>query len=279
MTLLPIGRFSKMTRLSVKALRLYDDNGLLLPAFVDPSSGYRYYDASQANRAEAVRILRSVDMPLDEIRTILESDDPELVHQRLVIHRERLATQLAAQQRMLAYLESLIQRNEGVMPYEIQTDEQATQLVAATKVRTSLGRISTDIQAGFSTLWHGVTSAGLSMIGPPLLVYHDEIDKETEGYIEICVPVDREITEESSVYTRELEGGTMATTIHRGPYEEIAPAYHTLSGWIEGHGHEIGGPPREVYLNDPRTVQPAELLTRVEFPICSEAASSTATQA
>jgi effector-binding domain-containing protein len=63
----------------------------------------------------------------------------------------------------------------------------------------------------------------------------------------------------------------MATTVHHGPYEEIAPAYHTLIGWISEHGHEIAGPPREIYLNDPQTVAPAEILTRVEFPICSEA--------
>ena len=82
MNLVPIGRFSKMTRLSVKALRLYDEIGLLNPARVDPSSGYRYYELGQANRAEAVRILRSVDMPLDEIRAVLDEDDPELVHEQ-----------------------------------------------------------------------------------------------------------------------------------------------------------------------------------------------------
>jgi DNA-binding transcriptional MerR regulator len=62
--LLPIGRFAKATRLSVKALRHYDELGLLRPAFVDPSSGYRYYRPAQANQAEAIRILRSVEMPL-----------------------------------------------------------------------------------------------------------------------------------------------------------------------------------------------------------------------
>ena len=65
--LVPIGRFSRMTRLSIKALRLYDGLGLLTPAWVDPSSSYRYYRLGQANRAEAIRVLRQVDMPLEEI--------------------------------------------------------------------------------------------------------------------------------------------------------------------------------------------------------------------
>ncbi|MGD2103445.1 MAG: GyrI-like domain-containing protein, partial [Acidimicrobiia bacterium] len=75
----------------------------------------------------------------------------------------------------------------------------------------------------------------------------------------------------SDVYTRELEGGSMASTIHHGPYQEIAPAYHTVTGWISEHGHEIAGPPREIYLNDPQTVPEEELLTRVEFPIHTDA--------
>lgn len=62
----------------------------------------------------------------------------------------------------------------------------------------------------------------------------------------------------------------MATTVHSGRYEEIAPAYHTLTGWISEHGYEIAGPPREIYLNDPQTTSPGDLLTRVEFPICTE---------
>jgi DNA-binding transcriptional MerR regulator len=76
--LLPIGRFSKMTRLSVKALRHYDELGLLAPAVVDPFSGYRYYTYSQANRAEAIRILRGLDVPLEDVRELLASEDPEI---------------------------------------------------------------------------------------------------------------------------------------------------------------------------------------------------------
>lgn len=268
--LVPIGRFSKMTRLSVKALRLYDENGLLPPAYVDPSSGYRYYDLGQANRAEAVRILRSVDMPLDEIQVLLETDDPDLVHKQLVAHRERLAEQLAAQERTLAYLEALIQRKEGIMPYDVQITEAAPQLVAATTVHTSLSRIGDDIGAGFGSLMMALGREGLAPSGAPLIVYPDVIDEETDGDLEICVPVSAPISGDGDVYSRELEGGSMATTLHHGPYNQIGPAYHTLTGWISEHGHDIAGPPRETYLNDPQMVSPEELLTRVEFPICSE---------
>lgn len=271
MDMVPIGRFSKMTRLSVKALRLYDEKGLLRPAHIDARSGYRYYSLLQASQAEAIRALRSVDMPLDDIAQILQTDDPELIHKQLVAHRERLGEQLTAQQKMLRYLESLIKREEGIMPYEIEIQEASPQLVAATRIQTSLAKIGNDIGAGFGSLMQALGSERIAPTGAPLIVYHDVIDEETDGDIEICVPIAADFSGNDDVYRRELEGGSMATTIHRGPYQQIALAYHTLTGWISEHGHEMAGPPREIYLNDPQTVPAEELLTRVEFPICSEA--------
>lgn len=270
MNLVPIGRFSRMTRLSIKALRLYDEIGLLVPAWVDPSSGYRYYDLGQANRAEAIRVLRSVDMPLDEIRAVVDADNPDLARKHLVLYRKRLAERLSAQERMLTYLETLIEREEGIMAYDVQVIEETPRYIAAAKVHTNLRSIGDDIGAGFGTLMHGLGRQGATPAGAPLIVYHSVIDEETDGDLEICVPVAKEISGDPDIYGRELEGGTMATTVHRGPYQQIGPAYHTLTGWISEHGHEIVGPSREIYLNDPQMVAPEELLTRVEFPISPE---------
>lgn len=265
--LMSIGRFSKMTRLSVKALRLYDEIGLLAPAHVDPSSGYRYYRPAQANQAEVVRILRSVEMPLDDIRTVLGTDDPELVHKHLVAYRELLAERLATQERRLRYLESLIQREEGIMPYGVEIIEEAPQVIAATMVHTNLSTIGDDIGAGFGALMGAMSTEGVMPSGPPLILYPTVIDEETDGDIEVCVPVPDSFTGSGGVYKRELEGGTMASTMHRGPYDQISAAYRAVMGWISEHGHEVTGAPREIYLNDPQQVAPEELLTRVQFPI------------
>jgi len=267
MNLVPIGRFSEMTRLSIKALRLYDEIGLLPPAHVDASSGYRYYALSQANAAEAVRILRAVDMPLEEIKTVLDADNDELVHKTLLAHRERLAERLATQERMLAYLESLIKREGGIMPYEVGIEEVDPMTILATRLHTSLARIGEDIPQGFGTLMAAMGKLGVQPVGAPLIVYHDIIDEQTDGDIEVSVPIASVIDGKGDVYGRELEGGTVATTVHQGPYQEIAPAYHTIIGWISEHGHEIAGPPREIYLNDPQQVPEQDLMTRIEFPV------------
>ena len=265
--LLPIGRFARATRLSVKALRHYDELGLLRPAFVDPSSGYRYYRPAQANQAEAIRILRSVEMPLEEIAALLaESGEP--VAKRLQLHRERLEARLDEHRRMLAFLQRLLDK-EDVMPYEVTVKELPAQPVAATRATTTLREISTVISDGVHAILDELGRQGIEPAGPLQVVYHADqvLDEETSAPIEVCFPVAAGFEATGEVYGAELAGGPAAVTVHRGPYAEITPAYHTVSGWIHDHGHELAGGPREVYLNVPGQVAEADLLTEVQWPI------------
>lgn len=266
-SLVPIGRFSKMTRLSVKALRLYGELGLLDPAWVDPSSGYRYYRLGQANRAEAIRILRRVDMPLDDIAAVLATDEPEIVTKRLAMHRDRLAERLADDERMLRFLERLIERKERIMPYDVNLKDVADQTVAAVRKHTNLSSIADDLQTGFGEIMAQLGPAGTPVTGAPFVVYHAVIDEQTAGDIEICMPVADAPEFDGDVVRVDVPAHLVASTVHRGPYNELAPAYHTLTGWIQEHGHQIAGAPREIYLNDPRSVASQDLLTEVQWPI------------
>jgi effector-binding domain-containing protein len=269
--LVPIGRFSRMTRLSVKALRHYAELGILEPSWVDPSSGYRYYRPAQANLAEAIRVLRSVDMPLDEIGEILAQHDPELVAKRLHMHRERLQERLADQERMLRYLEHLIEREEGLMPYEVSIKQVEPRRVAGHRLHTKLETIGVDIGTGFGVLMQALGMAQAAPAGAPFIIYHDVIDEQTHGDIELCVPVPAGMSgPDGPVEWKDLDGGTVASTIHRGPYDQIGPAYHTVSGWIQDHGHQTIGAPREIYLNDPQQVAEEDILTEVQWPIADE---------
>lgn len=267
--LIPIGRFSRMTRLSIKALRFYDEQGLLIPAWVDPATGYRHYRRGQAGRAEAIRVLRLIDMPVPEIRDLLADDDAELTGKRLLVHRERLRDRLAEQERMLRFLERLIDRGGNVMPYQVTIKEIADVPVAGLRLHASLATAGTVLQHGFGTVAVALGQAGVVPVGPPFVVYHDVIDERTDGEIEICFPVPAgTVVPAGPVQYRELLGGPVVSTIHRGPYQEISPAYHVVTGWIEDNGVAAHGAPREIYLNDPQSVgSPEELITEVQFPI------------
>jgi DNA-binding transcriptional MerR regulator len=113
--LMPIGRFSRQTGLSVKALRHYDELGLLRPAAVDPDTGYRLYSAAQAERAEAIRLLRRLEVPLDDVATLLATDDPVRVRSVLLDHQRRTALRSAELKTILQGLQPLIDGKEPVM--------------------------------------------------------------------------------------------------------------------------------------------------------------------
>ncbi len=75
--MLTIGEFARASRLSAKALRLYDELGLLRPARVDPDSGYRFYEPAQLERARLVAWLRRLGMPLARIRVVCDAATPD----------------------------------------------------------------------------------------------------------------------------------------------------------------------------------------------------------
>src|SRR4051812_6952132 len=85
-SLLRIGPFSRASSLSVKALRSYHEAGLLVPAAVDPQTGYRSYSAAQLTDATVIRRLRELDVPLEAIRQVLEARDPAITRKVLSEH-------------------------------------------------------------------------------------------------------------------------------------------------------------------------------------------------
>jgi len=265
--LVPIGRFSTVCRLSLKALRLYDEAGILKPALVDPESGYRYYSLSQALEAERIRLLRSLEVPLDEIGRILRAPGPEAARELLERHRARLAARLEEYRAMLASLDALTTEEEA-MNYDVKTKELAPQQVLSIRLRTRLADIGGEAGRAIGEMFGHLGRAQLRPAGPPLALYHGpEFDEEAVD-VEFCVPVGRPVSGHGRMNGRELPGGRVAYTLHSGPYESVGPIYAVLQKWIQEHGHECAGPPREVYLVGPGQVSdPAAFRTEVQWPI------------
>ncbi|WP_341251752.1 MerR family transcriptional regulator [Euzebya pacifica] len=268
--LVPIGRFSRMTRLSIKALRHYDRIGLLQPAEVDPSSGYRYYRLTQTRTAEAIRLLRGVDMSLDDIATVLADDTaPDVVDKLLDRHRERLAESVRVQQRRLTTVQRLITGKEPLVPYDVTTKTIDPITVVSIRRHTDKAGISTAIGESMHALYATVMGSAAELAGAPTVLYHDVIDEEQSGDLEVALPIAEPadpIAVDGDMVRRTVDGGMVATTLHHGAYDEIDGAYHVLAGWIAEHGHTPGFPARELYLNDPSEVPEDEQLTEVQWP-------------
>jgi DNA-binding transcriptional MerR regulator len=110
-----IGRFAHLTGLTVKALRHYDEIGLLRPAAVDPDTGYRTYAPEQVERAETIRMLRQLEMPLDEIAELLGSNDPSAQKRVLAEHQRRTAIRQVELRWIMQRLQPLIDEKESPM--------------------------------------------------------------------------------------------------------------------------------------------------------------------
>jgi DNA-binding transcriptional MerR regulator len=114
-SLMPIGRFARLTGLSVKALRHYDELGLLRPAAVAADTGYRSYSTTQVARAETIRLLRRLELPLDEIASLLESDDPSRIRSVLLDHQRRTAARAVELRWVLQRLQPLLDGKDPIM--------------------------------------------------------------------------------------------------------------------------------------------------------------------
>ena len=105
--LISIGRFARLSGLSPRALRLYDEVGILAPAATSLTTGYRYYSRDQLAVARRIRELRRLDFPLAEIRALLATPEPGVARAQLAAHRAALERQLLALQRKLERLANL----------------------------------------------------------------------------------------------------------------------------------------------------------------------------
>jgi DNA-binding transcriptional MerR regulator len=113
--LLPIGRFARLTGLSIGALRHYDELDVLRPAEVDRFTGYRRYRRDQLDTARAIARLRDLEVPLDEIRLVLAADDPAEGRRRVAEHRSRIEARISRLQRVLHVLGQLSKGKEPLV--------------------------------------------------------------------------------------------------------------------------------------------------------------------
>lgn len=263
--LLTIGQFSRICWLSIKALRLYDEAGLLPPAYVDPVTGYRYYSPEQAATARAIAILRSLEMPLAEIKEVVTEPDPDRVRDLLDVHRQVLQERIDRHRHMLARVENFI-RKGAVMAYEITTTYYEPVDVIALTLNTSPESISADAGPAYHRIYDALNRAGVKPAAPPRLAY---LAMDGDAWtIEVSVPVAGLTEPPEGTTLRRFEGCRAATTTHIGPYDELGMVYREMEVWIGRQGLTPSGPPFDVYPNDPAVVKdPAKFETELVWPV------------
>jgi effector-binding domain-containing protein len=267
--MLKIGDFSRFARVSVKALRYYDELGLLKPVKVDEFTGYRYYAATQLTQLHRIVALKDMGLSLEEIARLLKDDVSiayilDLLHIKQEEQRRKLEIEAERLKRVEEWLVKV--EREGKMPkYEIVIKKIESQKVLS--VREILPDYS-HISGLFRKMDGYLTKSGGQMIGPPLAIYYDEGFKEKDADVELIFPISKEVSGKGEIKCKELPGyEKMTTTIHKGAYDAVGSAYTALGKWIETNGYQTIGPCREIYYTDPRSRTPMnEYVTEVQLP-------------
>jgi len=261
--LMPIGRFARACRLSVKALRLYDEERLLRPHLVDVRTGYRYYHRDQARAAVAIGLLRALDVPLAVIRQVLATDEPAALERILARERDRVARELAQKQQALRSLERIIAAGE-LMPYDVTIRDEPPRTVLTLRATTAPEH---DVEVTTALIARLIASAERQGVAwrEVLSVLPGALDDLL--VVEACLTLDGPFVPDDDATVAVLPGGPAAVARHTGPYEELGLAHFALQAWLQERGHEASGPVREIYVNDPASVTPAEIVTDVVVPI------------
>jgi len=251
---LTISEFGRRTGLSHKALRLYDVSGLLPPAQVDPSNGYRLYDEEQLERARRISVLRQLDMPLTTIAEVLAGSDEEaLIRLDRWWAAEEATT--AARKATLEYLRDRLSRSgsPGLSPRSVLVRDVPETKIASIRSDTDQRSLIGVIVTSTDEIRRYLESAGATLPGESWVIYHGAVTPEAEATVEVCVPFAGLVDPSGSIAIRVEPAHREAyctITMDECVYPRIMLAYDLVGDWIRSNGEATAGPPREVYLPD-----------------------------
>ncbi|PKL64813.1 MAG: MerR family transcriptional regulator [Methanomicrobiales archaeon HGW-Methanomicrobiales-3] len=272
---IPIGRFSLITRLSPKALRLYDERGLLVPATKDIATGYRYYTGTQIATGVSIKELCALGFSLAEIETILvakDTGDRQTVQQLFCKRR----TLIRSEVRRLQQIEALLSETGASLEMMYMSfNEPVVKETAPQRIlgKRGVGMYADCIARLMKDLCGQIFSEtnmrnGVKVTGPFMSIYHDQEYRETDATVECAAPFSGKITvSDPEMEVRTLPGGTCLSLIYKGPYSGLHGAWCRIGAYAEEREFLATGPHREIYLNDPDTVTENELLTELQIPI------------
>jgi DNA-binding transcriptional MerR regulator/effector-binding domain-containing protein len=270
--LLTIGEFSRLTHVSVKALRHYHDVGLLEPADVDSATGYRFYATAQIPIAQVIRRFRELDMPLDQVKAVLEATDVAARDEAIVSHLERMESQLERTQVAVAALRGLLHGTQSAIPVEYRSMERT--LAIAVRTRVLWEDVETWLAGAFVELYDALGVHANRRSGPDGAHYSSEFFESHFGEVVALIPVAAPAESSGRVEIFDIPAGRFAVTLHHGPFAELDRTYGALGTVVVEHALGAGGAIRENYLvTADDTGDPAALRTEVCWPITADDAT------
>lgn len=268
--MLKIGEFSKLSRVSVRMLRHYDEVGLLAPSEVDSMTGYRYYSERQLITAGRIAALRALGFGLSETRELLRLyDDRAALDARLAAQRTRLEALAADTAQKLRLLDTARERlrKEADMNYNVTIRTLPERYAACV-------RMTIPCYDAEGTVWDVLCRETDHMHLVPddpcycSVTFLDEEYKERDVLIEASKTVRGRYPDTEHVRFRTLPPVTYAGCVYRGSYAQISDVIAAVAAWVAANGYESAGPMFNIYHVSPHETQnPDEFVTEVCFPV------------
>jgi len=267
-----IGDFSKLSHVSVKALRLYDEMGLLKPVSVDTFTSYRYYEFNQLARLYRILALKDLGLSLEEIGRVLENDiSVEQLRGMLALRQAEIRQRMQEDEARLERVANLLDHLNEEPPMSVHAVVIKT--VESFKVASVRGVVPQPPDQGI--LWNDLIAfmdlKKARMAGPPFAIYHDPDFREQNWDIEVCQPIIEPVSSSDRVKVYDLPRvEKMACVVHHGPFATLQTAYDSLAKWIDENGYRIAGPAREINLRLPDTPgdqHDPNTVNEVQYPV------------
>ena len=270
-TLYKIGMFAAMNHVTIKALRFYEEQGLLIPALIHPETGYRYYTLSQMAVLHQITALKLAGFTLEEIARIHSGADEEAV---LLQKKSELVAKIAELTRQIAVVDGYLSKKKTSLsaPVLVKTIPETT--VAFMRIRLESYDCLFDRMPEMGSL---MEKAGCSCAFPEYCFtgYLEPGYKDGDILVEICESVVEAKKETGNLRFKTLPEIQAACVFHKGSYRTFSESYETVLRYIEENGYEIAGEIRESYIdgvwnkNDEN-----EWLSEIQVPVRRKTGSS-----
>ena len=268
--LLTIGEFGRQTRLTTKALRIYDETGLLRPAELDPGSGQRRYGVSQVHVGRLIGMLRGADMSLAEIGVLLADlgQERDRAAARLDQHLSQLEARHTSRRFLIRHIHAILREEDEPM-FPIQTRHVPAQRVMSIQRRLRASETDSFVREAKAAFRSHL--AGTVPTGPFTLIFHGIVDYESDGPLEAILgcPDDVQVTDLIGIRTEPAHDEAFTTiTKAQWDYPAILAAYDAVAC-----SPEVSARPksqlscREVYVAEPEEVDDNQLICDIAFPL------------
>ena len=268
--MLKIGEFSKLSRVSIRMLRHYDEIGLLAPEATDPFTGYRYYSEAQLLTVGRITALKEMGFSLAGVSELLAcGDDRAALERQLLLKRAEALEAAEEARRRLRLLDTAIERlrKDEPMKYDVTVKTIPERYVAS--VRQIIP--SYDLEGHLWSIFLKETAHMHIQDGDPCLctaLFYDGEFKETDVDVEIQKSVRGSYPDTEHVKFKTVPAVQVASAVCKGSYDQISEVNAAVASWVEANGYIFDGIAFNIYHVSPHeTRNPEEFVTEVCYPV------------